>query len=141
VQVWAQNETSYGEPAGLFGINCGHHPELFVPGATMVPELRQDEEENAKAYALSQKQRALEREFRAARLDVAVAREQGDAEGLKKARARLKDADARLDRFEAETGRRRRREREYAPVKATWPEPTGEGSTAVRDALREYFEQ
>lgn len=141
VQVWAQNETSYGEPAGLFGINCGHHPELFVPGATMVPELRQGEEENARVYALSQKQRGLEREFRAARLDVAVAKAQGDAEGLKKARARLKDADARLDSFEAETGRRRRREREYAPVNAKWPEPTGDGPTAVRDALRDYFEQ
>jgi hypothetical protein len=141
VQVWAQNETSYGEPAGLFGINCGHHPELFVSGATMVPELRQDEEENARVYALSQKQRALEREFRSARLDVAVAKAQGDAEGLKKARARLKDADARLDSFEAETGRRRRREREYAPVNARWPEPTGDGPTAVRDALRDYFER
>ena len=141
VQVWAQNETSYGEPAGLFGINCGHHPELFIPGATMAPELRQDEEENARVYALSQKQRGLEREFRAARLDVAVAKAQGDAEGLKKARARLKDADARLDSFEAETGRRRRREREYAPVNATWPEPTGDGPTAVRDALKDYFEQ
>lgn len=141
VQVWAQNETSYGEPAGLFGINCGHHPELFVPGATMVPELRQGEEENARVYALSQKQRGLEREFRAARLDVAVAKAQGDAEGLKKARARLKDADARLDSFEAETGRRRRREREYAPVNAKWPEPTGDGPTAVRDALKDYFEQ
>ena len=141
VQVWAQNETSYGEPAGLFGVNCGHHPELFVPGATMVPELRQDEEENARVYALSQKQRGLEREFRAARLYVAVAKAQGDAEGLKTAREKLKDADGALSRFEAETGRRRRREREYAPVNATWPKPEGKGPTAVRDALRAYFDE
>ena len=37
VHVYAQSETTYGEPAGLFGINCGHHPELFIPGATKVP--------------------------------------------------------------------------------------------------------
>ena len=114
VQVWAQDETSYGEPAGLFGINCGHHPKLFVPGATMVPEVRQDEEQNAKQYAESQKHRALEREFRRARTEYAIAREQGapDAE-QKKLREKLKDADAQLDRFTKATGRKRRREREY----------------------------
>lgn len=139
VHVYAQSETTYGEPAGLFGINCGHHPELFVPGATKVPEVRQGEEENARQYAQSQKQRGLERKFRAARLNMEVAKAQGDAEELAKAREKLKDADVKLDRFIRETGRKRRREREYAPVDAKWPEPTGEGATAVRDALREYF--
>ena len=124
VHVYAQSETTYGEPAGLFGINCGHHPELFVPGATKVPAVRQDEAENARDYERSQKQRKLEREFRKARLDMDVAKAQGDEEGLKKAREKLKDADSRLDRFEKETGRRRRREREYAPVNAKWPEAT-----------------
>lgn len=140
VHVYAQSETTYGEPAGLFGINCGHHPELFVPGATKVPEVRQGEEENARQYAESQKQRGLEREFRRARLDLDVAKAQGaDKSELDRLRGRLQDADAKLDRFEQDTGRRRRREREYAPVNAKWPEPTGEGATAVRDALRDYF--
>ena len=121
-------------------INCGHHPELFIPGATMVPEVRQSEEENAKTYALSQKQRGLEREFRQARLDRDVAEAQGDEAGLKAATEKLRRADEKLDRFEKDTGRRRRREREYAPVNAKWPEPKGTGPTAVRDALREYFE-
>lgn len=142
VHVYAQSETTYGEPAGLFGINCGHHPELFIPDATKVPELRQDENENARTYAESQKQRGLEREFRRARLDLDVAKAQGaDKDELNRLRGRLKDADAKLDRFERDTGRRRRREREYAPVNATWPKPTTESPTAVRDALREYFEQ
>ena len=139
VHVYAQSETTYGEPAGLFGINCGHHPELFIPGVTMVPEVRQDEAENAKAYAVSPKQRGLEREFRKARLDVRVAKEQGDEAGLKAAREKLKAADEKLGRFERETGRRRRREREYAPVAAKWPKPTTNSPTAVRDALRDYF--
>jgi hypothetical protein len=125
VHVYAQSETTYGEPAGLFGINCGHHPELFIPGATKVPELRQDEEENARAYAESQKQRGLEREFRKARLDLDVAKAQGADKGeLDRLRGRLKNADERLGKFEKDTGRRRRREREYAPVNAKWPEPT-----------------
>jgi hypothetical protein len=89
-----------------------------------VPEVRQGVEENARQYAESQKQRGLERKFRAARLDMEVAKAQGDEEGLKQAREKLKDADAKLDRFIRETGRKRRREREYAPVNAKWPEPT-----------------
>jgi len=125
VQVWAQDETSYGQAAGLFGINCGHHPELFIPGATKVPALRQGEEENAQTYAQSQRQRGLEREFRKARLDMAVAKAQGDEEGLEAARARLKAADEKLERFAGETGRKRRKEREYEPVKATWPGENG----------------
>ena len=132
VHVYAQSETTYGEPAGLFGINCGHHPELFIPGATKVPELRQNEEENARTYAESQKQRKLEREFRKARLDLDVAKAQGDEEGLKQARGRLEKADERLERFVNETGRKRRREREYAPVNAKWPE---EAQTAAEKAL------
>ena len=121
-------------------INCGHHPELFVPGATMVPEVIQNEEQNAKQYAESQKQRGMEREFRRARIDYKVAKEQGaDKDELKKLQGKIKDIDQRLDRFVDETGRKRRREREYAPVNATWPKPTTESPTAVRDALRDYF--
>ena len=141
VQVWAQNETSYGEPAGLFGINCGHHPELFIPGATMVPEVRQDEEQNAEQYADSQKQRGLERELRQARLELDVAKAQGaDKTELQPLKDKLIKTDSALDRFAASTGRRRRREREYAPVKAEWPTPETDSPTAVRDALRDYFE-
>ena len=141
VHVYAQSETTYGEPAGLFGINCGHHPELFIPGATKVPELRQNEAQNAKQYAESQKQRGLERQFRKARLDLDVAKAQGaDKADLDKLKDKLKDADAKLDRFTRETGRKRRREREYAPVNAKWPEPKDASPTAVRDALKDYFE-
>ena len=140
VQVWAQNETSYGQPAGLFGVNCGHHPELFIPGATMVPEVRQNEEQNAKQYQESQTQRSLERDFRQARLDLNVAQAQGaPAEELKRLRGKLRDADQALDLHVNETGRKRRREREYAPVNATWPKPEDDGPTAVRDALQTYF--
>ena len=122
-------------------INCGHYPELFIPGATKVPEVRQDEDENAQQYAESQQQRALERAFRQARLDLDVARAQGaDDDEIRHLRGKLQDADADLDRFTRATGRKRRREREYAPINATWPKPTTDSQTAVLDAMREYFE-
>ena len=116
VHVYAQSETTYGEPAGLFGINCGHHPMLFIPGASKVPALNQTESQNAETYAQSQKQRKLERDFRKARLEYAAARAQGaDAPATKAALDKLHRADDRLNQFEKDTGRRRRREREYGP--------------------------
>ncbi len=123
VHVYALSDTTYGEPAGLFGINCGHHPMLFIEGVTSVPELKQGEEDNAEAYQISQQHRKLERDFRQARLKLEVARTREDATALDKAKAQLTRADERLDRFCEEHGRKRRREREYGPVKATWPSP------------------
>ena len=143
VQVFALSETTYGEPAGLFGINCGHHPMLFIPGVTKVPTLQQNEEENAEAYAVSQQHRALERQFRRARLDMQVAKARGDDEALKAAKARLQKADGKLDAFTEAHNRKRRREREYGPKDVKWPQEGSYGAspTETRDKLEEFFRQ
>lgn len=144
VHVYAQGETSYGEPAGLFGINCGHQPLGFVPGVSRVPALIQDEAANAQTYALSQQHRALEREVRMARLRLAVEKARGgDREAVKARQNELRAAADRLQSFCDETGRKRRREREYMPVNADWPDPRtfdpADFPTATRDALTAYF--
>ena len=33
-------DTSYGEPAGIFGINCGHSPYTFVDGFSSLGIMR-----------------------------------------------------------------------------------------------------
>lgn len=127
VHVYAQSETSYGEPAGLFGINCGHYPIPFFPGFSRIRPPMQDEEENAKAYAESQQQRALERKLREEKRDLEVMKAQGASEEeLKAQRQRIRDASEDIDEFCAKTGRTRRRNRETAPVRATWPAEAGE---------------
>lgn len=64
------SETSYGEAAGIFGINCGHFPNTFISGYS-VPRydelLPEDEAANAKRYEEFQTQRAIERKLRAAK--------------------------------------------------------------------------
>lgn len=73
-------DTSYGEPAGIFGINCGHSPYTFVDGFSlpryheMTPE---EMEKNEKAYLLTQKQRAFERDVRSAKLESAALKAAG----------------------------------------------------------------
>jgi len=124
VHVYAQSETSYGQPAGLFGINCGHYPMTFIPGFSTLKGEPQDEEENKKTYAESQQQRALERKLRAEKRDLEVMKTQGEDPviiGLQK--ERVAKASAVIEDFCEETGRTRRRDRETAPVVATWPNP------------------
>ena len=126
VHVYAQSETTYGEPAGLFGINCGHYPIPFVPGFSRIRQPQQDAEENEKAYRESQKQRYLERKLREEKRDLEVMKAQGaSAEELKEQRKRIRAASENIDTFCDETGLTRRRNRETAPVRATWPTKNG----------------
>jgi hypothetical protein len=123
VQVYAQSETSYGQAAGIFGVNCRHYPMTFIPGFSTLKGEPQAPEENEKAYEESQQQRALERKLREERRELAVMKAQGaDEQDIKAQRAKVKQASEDIDKFCDETGRARRRDREYTPVNATWPE-------------------
>ena len=84
------SQTSYGEPAGLFGINCGHQCYPFVPGANIQRYFPYDEKENAEAYEKSQVQRKLERDIRASKRECMMLDAAGDKEGYTKAAQKLK---------------------------------------------------
>ena len=113
------NSTSYGEPAGLFGINCGHSPIPIIPGVSIphAQDFVQSKEENDKQYAESQQQRALERKIRAAKR----ALEMGD--DSPEAKARVRAAQEQIRQFIKDTGRTRRPDREslYGGKKAATP--------------------
>ena len=123
VHVYAQSETSYGEPAGLFGINCKHYPIPFIPGFSRIRPPEQDKEQNDREYAESQEQRELERNLRYEKRDLAVLKAQGAGENeIEIQRLRVKNARDKLNEFCEETGRARRTNRERTPIKATWPD-------------------
>lgn len=107
------SSTSYGKPAGLFGINCGHHPITVIPGVS-IPRDRPSENraENDRIYAQSQEQRRLEREIRYAKQREAMCNAAGDAEGADRERAHVKEAQKNMREFIEQTGRTRRRDRE-----------------------------
>lgn len=107
------NNTSYGEPAGLFGINCGHEPIPMIPNFSYPqngPVM--DEEENKKAYEESQKQRAYEREIREAKRDVEIAKATGDTDAVKAAKDKVAQKQANMRAYLKETGQPRRYDRE-----------------------------
>ena len=123
------NSTSYGQPAGVFGCNCGHYPIPIIAGITIPhgADNIQPEEENDAAYALSQEQRALERKIREAKRLVEMAGDSATPEDKQK----VKDAQAQMREFIAKTGRTRRYDREQiggtpqtkAPAVPKAPEP------------------
>ena len=108
------NETSYGQPAGLFGINCGHNLLTFVPGYS-VPRAQEltpeEEQENALQYAQSQQQRYLEREVRHAKTEALAYDAAGDKEGFVLASQKVKQTQADYAAFCKQTGRTPRTDR------------------------------
>ena len=121
ITIYPQSSTSYGQAAGLFGVNCKHYPMVFIPGVSTLKGQPQDPEENEKAYEESQKQRRLERELREKRLKVEQLKAQGaPEEEIRAAKDKARAASDRVQEFCDETGRTRRRNREGTPVKANW---------------------
>lgn len=109
--------TSYGEPAGLFGINCGHRPIPFVDGFSVpastaweldTPKKR---EENARAYRLSQQQREMERSVRDEREKAATYKAAGMNAEYKSAMDRVRDKMTAYEDFCDDNGVTPRRER------------------------------
>ena len=108
------NETSYGEPAGLFGINCGHYPLPVIPNVSIIHEQPvQDEKENDKEYQESQKQRYLERNIRKAKRDYEMQKVSGaDKETLQEYKMKIANKQEEMRSFIDSTGRTRRYDRE-----------------------------
>lgn len=134
ITVHSEDEIeSFRYGGGLFGVNCKHYPMNFIPGFSTIKGEPQDPEENEKSYAESQEQRRLERKLRKEKRDLAVMQAQGaDTEAIKSQRAKVHKASDDIDQFCEDTGRARRRNREYTPVNATWPD---EGVGTTRDDI------
>ena len=144
IHVYAQSETTYGQAAGLFGINCKHYPMTFIPGLSTLRGEPQDPEENEQAYAESQEQRALERKLRKEKLDLSILKAEGaDEEMIKAQRDRVRRASADIDDFCDKTGRARRRNREYTPINASFPDKDSydphDFNTETRDRINSWF--
>lgn len=98
------SSTSYGEPDGLFGINCGHVQYLFIPGVNIQRYFPKDPEQNAERYKQFQKQRAMERDIRATKRECMMLQAAGDDEGLQKASQRLRRQKEKYGQFCTDTG-------------------------------------
>ena len=141
IHVYAQSETSYGEAAGLFGINCKHYPTPFIPGVSIIRGTPQDEEANAKTYAESQEQRRLERKIREEKRDLAMLKAQNaPEEAIKTQRAKVRQTSDDIDTFCEETGRARRQNREGVYTKRSFPAKDSYDVTEFTREQKERFD-
>lgn len=124
VQVHSESEIeSFRYGGGLFGVNCGHYQIPFFPGFSRSRPPRQNEEENAKEYAESQQQRALERKVREEKRELEVMKAQGATpEEINAQKIRVKNANTELTDFCKQTGRARQPGRTSTPINATFPD-------------------
>lgn len=89
IQYFPFSSTSYGQPDGLFGINCRHHGYPFTAGISTQTYFPYDEEENAAQYRKIQKQRELERRVRASKRECAMLKN-GDPKEFQRSAVKLK---------------------------------------------------
>lgn len=107
------SSTSYGKPAGLFGINCGHYPLPQIPGVTLPQDIdKQSKEENDDEYKAAQQQRLLERKVRGEKRKEAAYKAAGMSEAAKEQHKKVLQAQKNIRDFTQKTGRRRRFDRE-----------------------------
>jgi len=142
IQIYPQNATSYGEPAGLFGINCRHTADPFIPGVSVADGTPQDETANEKTYEESQQQRALERKIREEKRDLLMMKAQGaSAEEIKAQREKIRKTDDDIDAFCEQTGRTRRQNREAVYTKREFPSKDSYDVTQFEREQKEQIEK
>lgn len=141
VRVYAQSETSYGEAAGLFGVNCKHYPTPFIPGVSIIRGAPQSEEDNAKTYAESQQQRGLERKLREEKRDLMMLQAQcAPDDAIKAQQARCKATSAEIQDFCDQTGRARHRDREGVYTQRKFPAADTYDVAAFVDKQKQLME-
>lgn len=104
IRFYAWRSSSYGKPAGILGINCGHQIYPFLPGISVQTYFPYDEKENAEQYDKICKQRELERRVRATKRECTSLDTLGDKEGFDKAAYKLKQQEQQLKAYCQENG-------------------------------------
>lgn len=95
----AWSTSSYGEPDGILGINCGHHIYPYIEGVSTQTYFPYNKEENDKLYKQKQEQRRLERDVRSAKREVSMLNAAGDKEGAKAAKETVKQKTAKYNEY------------------------------------------
>ena len=114
IRYYPWKSSSYGEPDGILGINCGHHKWPFIPGVNIQRHFpTEDMDANDKLYKQTQVQRALEREVRKQKRECMMLDAAGDQEGFEEASVKLKRTENKLKYYVKDTpGLHRRTDRE-----------------------------
>ena len=125
------SQTSFGEPDGLFGINCGHRPRGVSDGLFRKSEVEYDDEEDKALYHKVCKQRELERKVRKSKTEADMLEAAGDTEGAKEVRRKMAEQNKALKSYCDSNGLKYRsdRVRTYGSVKPSPKHMSNVGNT------------
>lgn len=114
IRYYPWNSSSYGEPDGILGINCGHHKFPFVPGVNIQRHFpTEDMDANNRLYKQTQVQRALERDVRKKKRECMMFDELEDKDAFEESAVKLKSKEAKLKNYvDKHEHLHRRRDRE-----------------------------
>jgi hypothetical protein len=93
------SQTSFGEPDGLFGINCGHRPRGVSDGLFRKSSVEYDDTEDKELYNKVCKQRELERRVRKTKTEADMLEAAGDTEGAKEVRRKMAEQNKALKSY------------------------------------------
>lgn len=100
IQYYPWSSSSYGDPDGILGINCGHHKRPFIPRVNVQRYFPTDDyDANDKLYKQTQVQRALERDVRKQKRECMLYDAADDKEAFEQAAVKLKTKEARLKQY------------------------------------------
>ena len=125
------SQTSFGEPDGLFGINCGHRPRGVSDGLFRKSSVEYDDEEDKALYNKVCKQRELERKVRKSKTEADMLEAAGDTEGAKEVRRKMAEQNKALKSYCDSNGLKYRsdRVRTYGSVKPSPKHMSNVGNT------------
>lgn len=140
------SQTSFGEPDGLFGINCGHRPRGVSDGLFRKSSVEYDDEEDKELYNKVCKQRELERKVRKSKTEADMLDAAGDTEGAKEVRKRAAEQNKQLKAYCEGNGLKYRTDRvktygAIAPKKITVPKPSHDNSQYYKPVVVDKSDQ
>ncbi len=111
-KAWVNS--TFGQPDGILGINCGHQRFIFIPEISGYDRETINGKENSKDYLEKQQQRLLERQIRNAKREKVMLEQTGvDKIELNKAQSKIYQKQTELKQFIEDTGRTRIRANEW----------------------------
>lgn len=140
------SQTSFGEPDGLFGINCGHRPRGVSDGLFRKSTVKYDDTEDKELYHKVCKQRELERRVRKSRTEADMLEAAGDTEGAKEVRRRMAEQNKVLKSYCEGNGLKYRSDRvriygAIAPNKIIVPKPSRDNSQFYKPVVVDKTDQ
>ena len=135
IKVYAWSQSSYGEPAGILGINCGHSRYAFIPGMSIHRERKINKAENDEAYQERQTQRYYERQIRNKKREIEMLKETGaEPDYIKSKQKQLSSFNSQYNSWLKETDRYRDYGNEWIGTKI----PTNKQQQKITKSLESW---